>query len=538
MATTLQLRFPTGRYHATPWGSHVNEGHVEWPPSPWRLLRGLIATGYATLWTDGLAPPVAHDLVAALAREQPRYTLPPASLGHTRHYMPIGTLAEGREKTTLVFDAFAHVGAGVLEVEWAVELTEPQRALLGALVANLGYVGRSEAWVEATLLPPEEAGTREAAGTPSWPCHPNARPTGPEWEQVSLLAPVPPEAYLAWRQVEAEAALTRASLPTAPAAKPTAAQKKQIDKVQLAFPADLWGCLTKPTSKLQAEGWSQPPGSEKVLYWRARSAASVTGPANVGVGAVPHVQSVLIALTFPSGNDSALPSVHRTLPQAELIHRSAVAHLGRGGKVATGLELAGRQADGSPMRGHGHAHVLPLDLDGDGHLDHVLVWAPSGLSAPAVDALRRLRETWGKGVGQAMHLAVAAVGDTLTLAGAPPPWGPALAATVGSGRVWKTATPFVPPRHLKPRGPNSLIGQVQAELAARGLPEAVRIDLAEREDALMAGFRHFVRERRHGGPVPPQSSWAALEIEFAEPVVGPICLGYASHFGLGRFKLA
>jgi CRISPR-associated protein Csb2 len=39
---TLRLRFPGGRYHATPWGHHVNEGQVEWPPSPWRLLRALM----------------------------------------------------------------------------------------------------------------------------------------------------------------------------------------------------------------------------------------------------------------------------------------------------------------------------------------------------------------------------------------------------------------------------------------------------------------------------------------------------------------
>ena len=35
---TLRVRFPAGRYHATPWGNHVNEGQIEWPPSPWRVL--------------------------------------------------------------------------------------------------------------------------------------------------------------------------------------------------------------------------------------------------------------------------------------------------------------------------------------------------------------------------------------------------------------------------------------------------------------------------------------------------------------------
>ena len=42
----ISLHFLTGRFHATPWGHHVNEGVAEWPPSPWRLLRALMATFY------------------------------------------------------------------------------------------------------------------------------------------------------------------------------------------------------------------------------------------------------------------------------------------------------------------------------------------------------------------------------------------------------------------------------------------------------------------------------------------------------------
>lgn len=30
----VEFRFPARRYHATPWGNHVNEGLIEWPPSP------------------------------------------------------------------------------------------------------------------------------------------------------------------------------------------------------------------------------------------------------------------------------------------------------------------------------------------------------------------------------------------------------------------------------------------------------------------------------------------------------------------------
>ena len=46
---TLSIRFTGGHYHATPWGKAQNEGAVEWPPSPWRVLRALIATGYADM---------------------------------------------------------------------------------------------------------------------------------------------------------------------------------------------------------------------------------------------------------------------------------------------------------------------------------------------------------------------------------------------------------------------------------------------------------------------------------------------------------
>ena len=108
---TMQLRFPGGRYHATPWGHHVNEGLIEWPPCPWRLLRALIACGFSSQgWTA--ITPQAQQLINKLAAVLPSYRLPAASAAHSRHFMPIGELAKGRERTTLVFDTWANVGDG------------------------------------------------------------------------------------------------------------------------------------------------------------------------------------------------------------------------------------------------------------------------------------------------------------------------------------------------------------------------------------------------------------------------------------------
>ena len=77
----LLFEFSAGNYHATPWGHHVNEGLVEWPPSPWRIIRALLATGYTKLgWQQ--VPDEMRRLVEALAGREPSYRLPHATNGH------------------------------------------------------------------------------------------------------------------------------------------------------------------------------------------------------------------------------------------------------------------------------------------------------------------------------------------------------------------------------------------------------------------------------------------------------------------------
>ena len=39
----IGIRFVAGGYHARPWGVFGRDGIPEWPPSPYRLLRALIA---------------------------------------------------------------------------------------------------------------------------------------------------------------------------------------------------------------------------------------------------------------------------------------------------------------------------------------------------------------------------------------------------------------------------------------------------------------------------------------------------------------
>lgn len=527
---TMRLRFPGGRYHATPGGHHVNEGIVEWPPSPWRLVRSLIACGYSTQrWTS--IPPGGRRLVESLSGVLPEYQLPRAALGHSRHYMPMARMKDGREETSLVLDSFAHVEDGELWVRWHVGVDDESQRLFEVLVKNLGYLGRSESWVLGESVADD---TPMPATHRAYP-HSDLPPAGRGFEQVMLTAPEAPASYAAWRRAALEAGLSEIGV--SQGKKPTAGQQKKIDALEAAYPVDLLDCLQRDSAWWRDQKWSRPPGARAVLYWRPRSALEV-GPATVArAHSEQRVESVLLALATPSGSTSALPVVARTLPQAEVVHRALVSQVGR--QNGDCPELTGRDAqDGSALKGHAHAYILPLDLDADDRVDHVLVFATMGLGAVAQHALRELRKTYMKGGVGELRVAVAARGnlDQLRHLGSGLSLGvEAVLGPRGGATTWTTATPFVPPRHLKSKGRSNLEGQVVAELASRGLPEA-RVELLG--DATV-GLRHFVRRRgNRRSPPPPQDIGFAMQLTFESPVSGPICLGYASHFGLGRFEAA
>lgn len=179
----LSVHFPGGRYHATPWGSHVNEAAVEWPPSPWRLARALVSSWHRT--ARDLKQTEVVNLLEALA-EPPVYLLPVAAPGHTRHYMPLGDhQVEVRLSQTMVFDSFLRLDPGAtLGIVWDVELSPAQRAVLERLVGGVTYLGRSESWCDIEVTEDQPRGLsveplQEGAG-------------GQDVEVVRLLAPVRP----------------------------------------------------------------------------------------------------------------------------------------------------------------------------------------------------------------------------------------------------------------------------------------------------------------------------------------------------------
>jgi CRISPR-associated protein Csb2 len=498
----LLFEFPGGRYHATPWGHHVNEGLVEWPPSPWRIVRALLATGYTKLGWEQV-PGEMRALVDTLAGALPTYRLPPATLGHTRHYMPIKGWKRGVQKTSLVIDAFVHPD-GALGVVWPVEIDPRQQSLLSELLDRLGYLGRAESRVKAGLVSQEAV---QKAVPQGWDV--STERQDPDDDPIRLLAPLPVDEYDAWRRRD-----------EAPGA-----------------PEDLLAALQIDTRTLHRDNWTQPPGSREVVYWRPAQALSPRSAARPAASVtMASADTALFALATDRKRD-VLPLMQRALPTMALFRRALLSKLGN--QQSTCPELTGKDEEGRPLQhGHRHAHFIPLSLDprNRGRIDHVLVHAPMGLGPAAQRALRALRKTWAKGIDE---IAVTLVGmgslsSFRSVAGVPLP-------ELGTSTTWESRTPFIPPRFLKPRGKNSLEGQVRAELSQRGLPHlaaAVAVTPpTDQEDAGLQArwFRHFVRTRQNSRAPGPPPGLFRLTLTFQEPVSGPLCLGWGAHFGLGLF---
>lgn len=180
MATTLAIRFPLGRYHATPWDRSVNEGATEWPPSTWRLLRALVATWY-TRWPD--LPAQDIDVLLDSLGEPPSYRTPSVRSGHSRHYLPDLDHKKGESGgTDLTLDPFLSVPrSDELLVRWDRDLPPDQRAVLAKLAELMPYLGRADSVCDARLLDsdPEPDETWWRPGT-----------VGPQ--RARLLCPVSP----------------------------------------------------------------------------------------------------------------------------------------------------------------------------------------------------------------------------------------------------------------------------------------------------------------------------------------------------------
>ena len=504
MSITIALHFPAGRYHATVWGRHVNDERPEWPPSPWRLLRALVA-----VWKQRADDPIVNGYAAALfghlAAEPPQFRLPAVSLGHTRHYMP------ERTKPTLVLDRFVAVGhpgrsynldsrQGVY-VHWpSASLTPNERSALARILERLTYLGRAESWCDARLLPD------------GFPMNPNCHPTTGGDATSPVLVPDPA----------------------------TWADWTYHSSVRCPDPA--WNLLAE-TADVQAAGQEVPPGAHWINYVISADAYSVKPSAKVSPPARPDPIVARFLLDGP-----VLPLATETIAVAEAFRRAAMSRFRkwcernptdgekflRAGveKMYSSRTLSGKELDSSMRRDHRHAYYLPESHDK--RITHLTVFAEAGFGPGEIAALTSLRSLKFGNLEQ-LRVQLIGLGQAADFT----------ASLFKPSRTWVSATPFIAHRNLKRRGTkrdlvtgddhrNVFLGLCINELLGlSGRSPAVVTSLPPRTTDLRSFEYRRSRNRRN------DDGWnrahGCFRLEFKDEISGPLSLGYASHYGMGLF---
>ena len=618
----LGVRFLAGeRYHATPWDAHVNEGRVEWPPCPWRLLR-TVAAAWRLRGPDvsegGVGPDDLTVILHTLAKELPVYIVPRNGLSawHSRHYFP-WEKNPGKLDSVLVFDSFLDFGApGIggwrpafpqpsdsdgsglwhMVAVWPeVELEAPLAAALDAVLRRLNYFGRAESLAELALVVPEpeeekawlwDHAQQERHGVFVLPA--SSGPDvyrGPEWEAVRLLAPVKPEEY----QVSRDDPQDRPD-------RKLALRKNR----SFVLPRTLAEAITLENDHWRDAGWPRPPGSRWVIYPVPRIATPVrrcvSSPAIESVTGKPYAARLALYSVVP-------PSLRDAVLETEKLRRKLMGRSAGNSGVPSPV-FSGKTRDGKPLQGHEHAFFLAEANEWPqrrGVITHFTVYAAAGFDHRAMRVFTRpLGRLWGRS-GYEVELTLVALGtpedlaaeslDDLRLGKTP---------LFASARQWVSRTPFVPTIHPrtsggsrrarqnsasarpvrrgKPRPTDYAIelggygGAVRLQcgdaecacsrsdlsyaepqvahpqqgspednvvrlIEAQGLPRPIRIERIQgtRLGGKAVRWLHFRRERVSGTGTASTRQGFGFRIEFAQPVRGPIVLGYGAHFGLGLF---
>jgi hypothetical protein len=263
-----------------------------------------------------------------------------------------------------------------------------------------------------------------------------------------------------------------------------------------------------------------------------------------------------------------------TVTLAELFRKAAIHHLCKVyGDGTKSFAIIGKDKPERITGDHQHAFYLPMAHDDTqpGMLTDLYIWCPCGFTRAEVDVLLRIRQlNWGKGHYPANPVLIA-------MSKEPPDDVPVAAGQLKS-RIWRSATPFVPPRHFY-RGEKR-----NPKLKANALPEhqlaeclrATNVTTPVRIQRLPA-FQHPSEISTSTGSFPPMPAWDIMrapegdelddqpfenavdvithqnssdsqdrpyhrrigffmQMSFDEPVTLPMpSFGHSSHFGLGLF---
>ncbi len=536
----ISLQFTAGGFHATPWGRHVNEGAVEWPPSQWRLLRALISIWHLK-YRNEIDRKELSDIVEQLS-ELPEYHLPPAALKGTRHYMPGHAHREGvKTDVSLVLDTAVSLSKEEkVNFYWAdVLLSENQNQVLKRLVEGLGYLGRAESWVEAKLestIPEINCSLIEfddSEKVVSSCCFSTSEFT--EWHNQSL-SEVDVKKFSEKKQKDYDKGKDISK---------TKFTKNDTKKAISEIPASLLDALEVSTADIRKSGWSTAPALKQVIYYRKRDCFDSKPVSRQGT----HNRITVVRYAVFS---AVLPRITDAVSVGERVRIALMSISGKQNDGQVPAVFSGKTRNGIPLQtNHQHGYYLSESCSGGGRVSHITVYSKEGFNRKATKALLSIRKVWGRS-GYDLQLIPVELGSPEELGGIRITKGKS--PLMASSTDWESVTPFYPARHPKPKVENKqsalewykfmeqyYAGEVLRELKNAGFPKPQEVQiLTERGIVLDGHFTSLVKfnAKRNGTGIKATISPVVVKLKFSEPVQGPIAIGYSAHYGLGCFRPA
>lgn len=501
MRILLKQSFPLGRYHANPWRAFAfDDPHGEWPPSPWRFLRAILARSFQlsrereNTGDDALR----QRLVRAFCESKISFQLPAQSWRGPglQQYQPSefkkipAAAAKPGEKTyntTKNKDNFWLLPSQADAFFWIIEgdsWTGELLAHVDECLARMIYFGRAESITQIER-------SKSEADSIDGNCELRDKRTS---TSIPVLCP------------SAEATLEQVA------------------------------CQTHDDAVANS---TTPPGA----IWKYAERPSRARPASKAPSrkALPPSQIVQFAI-----GGRVFPPLRYWLRITEKFRGIALRQLARqltrdpDAKFdalppeirAKYSLLTGKNADGSVLAGHQHAAFF-LIPDSQGKPSRLICWRKDSFTDEEQTALLAAAEAplaWDFGSDDWRLRLVPLPAETPL---------PPDRDIFSQSTIWESLTPCVPPLHFlgrngKPKRGCEIDTQIADILSDLGLSLAT-ITLPSSPNTAAEWVKvHRPRHSRMGQTNEDKRGFR-IRLQFKHPIPGPLHLGHSSHFGLGLF---
>lgn len=490
MAVTIEISFTHNKFHASPWDKATNSGTVEWPPSPWRIARALIAVWYER------QPDIPGEVIGRVLdalRGEPHYQLPEVRPGHTRHYMPNDSHRSNQtDATTKYLDTFLTLDSQTpITVSWPqANLSDTDRDHLATLLSSMAYLGRAESRCDARLV-----------NTPGVLTHDSTAHTS-----RMLVAPNP----AGTSRVLCVGEATQTDLMMSPASM----RKKKT----LQPPGSVWVNYHLPEPAVTAANY-QPPQVHAVRWTLHTKAPFLESKAILATEALRKTM-LRYAVGGKQPDDAWMLHGHN-LQRDDHQHAHWLWIPENGSREVVDLVLWVPYGIPSKyLKKFGAKPSLDPWHQSDPKLSDSAPrdrgYRPDGF----VNGTLQLQRS-----GNIAHVA------------------PELVADTPGARMWQSATPYLRQMHTKKNRNDAelLTADVNRELRYRfgdDAPAATVVDLVANEQADDADVRWLRRTRtyRWFSKRPTSKPATLIQIELDRPVAGPLILGSLSHLGFGVMR--